>query len=284
VPSLRASIRRPGARARIGAVLTAIAATGYVSASAAAAPLAPVPDTAGSSALLGRGLPAPVLEEYPPNPTYASSALLTYSDARPDVSFHCYLNVPPAALCTGGRGRPGRRSRGEQRYSGLTIGVYCFYVYATARTRSRSRTTQYCWTVLGRPVPYRRHHRQRLLPVTVGGDLAMPLLPGVSESIDLTFANPNPVPVTIASGGISAANITITTAQPGCMNSWFVVTQGLAADITIPARQSTPVSLSDLLVPQSDWPVVEMVDTDTNQDACEGATLTLTYSGIEVTG
>jgi hypothetical protein len=41
------------------------------------------------------------------------------------------------------------------------------------------------------------------------------------------------------------------------------------------------VSLSALRVPQDDWPVIEMIETNTNQDACQGARLTLTYSGIE---
>jgi hypothetical protein len=62
------------------------------------------------------------------------------------------------------------------------------------------------------------------------------------------------------------------------------VLRGLTASVTIPADQTTPVSLSTLGVPQADWPVIEMIDTDSNQDACEGARLTLTYSGIGATG
>ncbi len=51
-----------------------------------------------------------------------------------------------------------------------------------------------------------------------------------------------------------------------------------------PAHQSTPVSLSALGVPQAKWPRIAMLETNTNQDACQGAHLTLTYSGIEATG
>ena len=47
---------------------------------------------------------------------------------------------------------------------------------------------------------------------------------------------------------------------------------------------ATAESLHDLGVPQADWPVITMLNTNTNQDACQGATLTLTYSGIEATG
>jgi len=44
------------------------------------------------------------------------------------------------------------------------------------------------------------------------------------------------------------------------------------------------VSLSALGVPQAKWPRIAMLETNTNQDACQGAHLTLTYSGIEATG
>jgi len=64
----------------------------------------------------------------------------------------------------------------------------------------------------------------------------------------------------------------------------FSVTQGLTRSVTIRAHQRTAVSLSDLGVPQADWPVITMIDTGANQDACQSATLRLTYSGIEAAG
>jgi hypothetical protein len=115
----------------------------------------------------------------------------------------------------------------------------------------------------------------------VGGNLATPLYPGTSQRLDLTFTNPGSWPATIPSGGISARNITVTSRAPGCASSNFAVAQGLASAVTIPARQLAPVSLSALRVPQDDWPVIEMIETNANQDACQGAKLTLTYSGIE---
>ena len=47
--------------------------------------------------------------------------------------------------------------------------------------------------------------------------------------------------------------------------------------ITIPAGATE--SLSDLSVPQADWPVLSMTNTATNQDNCSGATLNLTFAG-----
>jgi hypothetical protein len=116
---------------------------------------------------------------------------------------------------------------------------------------------------------------------TVGGNLTRPLYPGASQRLDLTFTNPNSSPITIPRGGISASDITITSNAPGCASSNFAVTQGLASTVTVRADQLTATSLSTLGVPKADWPVIEMIETNTNQDACQGARLTLTYSGIE---
>ena len=93
--------------------------------------------------------------------------------------------------------------------------------------------------------------------------------------MNLTFANPNPSPITIAPGAVTIA---ISTAQPGCSASVnFAVTQGLTASVTVPA--SSTESLSALGIAQANWPVASMVETHTNQDACEGAPLTFTYTG-----
>ena len=317
-------VPRAGALAVLGALLIAVIAAGYLQASALAVPAGHGPAR----------VPAPVIVQYPANPTYATTALFTFTDADwPNVTFHCYLTELPAGPCTRGsalpprhqHGKPHRAKKhkvkrhkkdkskkrkrrthkpgstsmrsspvaapvqGEQRYSGLTIGLYCFYVYATNRAGARSRTTQYCWEVQGQPHPYPHPHphphlHPRLQNLVVGGNLLTPLFPGISEPLDLTFTNPNSVPITIPAGNLAAAHITVTTTQPGCPDSDFEVVQGLTVSVTIPADQLTPISLTDLLVPTGDWPVIAMVDTNTNQDACEGAALTLTYSGIEASG
>ncbi|HTX28906.1 MAG TPA: hypothetical protein VME19_18040 [Streptosporangiaceae bacterium] len=146
----------------------------------------------------------------------------------------------------------------------------CIPSYATGRAWPPGPVTRPCLAI----PPVVPHF-------TVGGNLATPLYPGTSQRLDLTFTNPGLWPITIPAGGISARNITITSRAPGCASSNFAVTQGLARTVTIRARQLTLVSLSALSVPQDDWPVIEMIETNANQDACQGAKLTLTYSGIE---
>ena len=196
----------------------------------------------------------------------------------PAVRFFCYLDTGPLMNCTGNTDHDADQFvEGEWRFSGLSPGMHCFHVYVVGSVIGvggvASQTTRFCWTISGPSLNF-----------TVGGDLTRPLFPGTSESLNMTFTNPNAVPITIAAGAVTAANISISTDKPGCASSNFAVTQGLTDSVTIPAHQFTAISLASLGVPEGDWPVVTMLETGTNQDACQGAKLTFTYSGIEATG
>jgi hypothetical protein len=114
---------------------------------------------------------------------------------------------------------------------------------------------------------------------SISGNTIPPLYPGASQRLDLSFTNPNSSTITIASGGVS---ITITTSRVGCLPTVnFAVTKGLTSTVVVPAGSTK--SLGQLGVPPFRWPVIKMIETNTNQDACEGAPLTLHYSG-EATG
>jgi hypothetical protein len=189
------------------------------------------------------------------------------------VAFSCRLDGAAATPCQGKVTYRGGYGFGGQHYAGLAAGRHCFHVRATGRAAKPGPAAGFCWTITGG-----RHD------FTVGGDLTSPLYPGVGEPLNLAFTNAGASPLTIAGGAISAANITITSDTSGCAASNFTVGQDLTTSVTIPARQHTPVSLSALGVPEADWPVIKMIDTGTNQDACQSATLRLTYSGIEAAG
>lgn len=112
---------------------------------------------------------------------------------------------------------------------------------------------------------------------TIAGSLTPPFYPGTGQRLNLIFTNPNPSPITIAAGGVT---ITITTNKAGCAGTgaggnFSATSTGVA--VTIPANSTK--SLSDLGVASSNWPLVSMIETHTNQDACQGAALTLHYSG-----
>jgi hypothetical protein len=166
-----------------------------------------------------------------------------------------------APVITSGRINPWTDTRPE--------GLNCFGVDIIDRTGRMGPVTE-CWTT-----GFVSQH------FTIGGNLTTPLYPGTSQRLDLTFTNTGSAPVTILRGGFPARDIMITTRAHGCAPSNFAVPQGLTSAVAIRARQRTPVSLAALRVPQSDWPVIEMIETGTNQDACRGAKLTLTYSGIQ---
>jgi hypothetical protein len=113
---------------------------------------------------------------------------------------------------------------------------------------------------------------------TISGDVTTRFFPGTSQKVDLVFTNPNPSPITVASGAIA---ITISTSLADCSASAnFAVEQGLTSSVTVPANSTE--SLADLGVAQVYWPVITMIETHTNQDACKGVSLTLLYSGSTV--
>jgi len=93
--------------------------------------------------------------------------------------------------------------------------------------------------------------------------------------MDLVITNPNPSPITISAGAIDIGIITNNAGCPASPN--FAVTHGLATQITVPG--GTTKSLSELSIPTADWPVISMIETHTNQDACKGASLQFTFTG-----
>ncbi|HEY2279721.1 MAG TPA: hypothetical protein VGI00_15285 [Streptosporangiaceae bacterium] len=254
---------------------TGFATVGYFVASAPTpSPALPAGLAAGYTRQLGSPGPGTLIVSAPPRKTQLTgAAFLFLSRTRGKVAFSCRLDATAAAPCQGNVTYSGGYGAGRQQYTHLASGQHCFYVRATGQNAKAGPAASYCWTITGGGHGF-----------TVGGNLTSPLYPGVSEPLDLTFTNAAASPLTIARGAISAANITITSKTSGCAASNFTVTQGLTRSITIRAHQRTAVSLSALGVPQTDWPVIKMIDTGTNQDACQSATLRLTYSGIEAAG
>jgi hypothetical protein len=195
--------------------------------------------------------PRPILEQTPPNPTTKKQAKFAYSDSERGVSFWCKLD-----------GAVYRSCRGSQTYRELGSGLHTFCVDASDQAGNFSAATCYTWligagaaafSIAGGPLP---------------GSLLYPGAPAVA--INLVFTNPNAAPiaiqsVTVAVGGTSAA---------GCAAGNFTVSQNLTATPTVPANSTR--SLQELGVPQTAWPKLQMIG---DQDACQNATVELTYSG-----
>ena len=79
----------------------------------------------------------------------------------------------------------------------------------------------------------------------IAGDVARPLEPGMQVPIALVITNPNAVPLTVV-----AVRTTLTTSDPACPSSEFVVTQGITRPVRVPPAVS--VSLADLGVDRAD--------------------------------
>jgi hypothetical protein len=112
---------------------------------------------------------------------------------------------------------------------------------------------------------------------TISGD-APTLYPGGPASpIDLTFHNPGSTTVVVT--GVTVT-VTGTSAGAACPPSNFATTDFAyegSGGVSVPGGQA--ISLQDAGVDEGDWPTVRMLDVG-NQDACEGAIVTLSYASV----
>jgi hypothetical protein len=114
---------------------------------------------------------------------------------------------------------------------------------------------------------------------TISGDAVERILPGKSAAIDLAFANPESVPLTVSE--VRVRVLKVMAPDPAgtrpCSASDYIVQQlPSETKITIPARGTG--TLSGLGLPREDWPRVGLVDHSVNQDTCKGASLELAYT------
>lgn len=113
--------------------------------------------------------------------------------------------------------------------------------------------------------------RPFLIAGTVGA-----LAPGVIRPIDLSLTNTGTVALPVT--GL-AVRLPTATSKPDCsVTANYELKQYTGRyPLTVPAGAT--VTLSGLGVPQADWPALTMRNLPTNQDACKGASMSLTYSG-----
>ena len=113
----------------------------------------------------------------------------------------------------------------------------------------------------------------------VVGNVPGALEPGLGASIDLKFTNPNgrAIRITSVTATIDSLDAPFSTPTLPCTASDYAITQlSGAASITVPARSTR--TLSQLGVPQSEWPEFRMRNTALDQDGCKGATITIDYA------
>jgi Bacterial Ig-like domain (group 3) len=207
----------------------------------------------------------PDITEAPATLTYDTSAHFEFSDQGQHGGFQCRLDNAAFGPCG-----PASIS-----YLGLGLGRHCFYVLAV-RGNYRSAPRGFCWQC--QPIRVRGGF-------SIGGDAANAFYPGASEPLDLAITNPFKFAIKVLTVSVTVEPVPDKDGvpDPACpATANLLVTRPLGTTVTVPAGSSK--SLSDLGVPSAEWPVLTMPDLPTNQDACEGATFTLLYSGTATMG
>lgn len=115
--------------------------------------------------------------------------------------------------------------------------------------------------------------------IVLGGDALIPVRPGASSPVGVSFTNPNDYPVVVDELSI---DVTVrsapgaTSAMP-CSAADFSAEQFTGAlPLIVPAGSTT--TLGDLGVPQAAWPTVSMILHPTDQSGCKSASLDLAFS------
>jgi hypothetical protein len=125
----------------------------------------------------------------------------------------------------------------------------------------------------------RRSHAGQPPPFTITGHAANPLQPGVPQPLDLVMTNPNSAPLILANLTVTIEKIVASraTAVLPCPQSDFAVEQ-YSGGLPLSVPGSSTRSLSELGITPLQWPGISLVDRATNQDGCQGASLTLGYN------
>jgi hypothetical protein len=185
-------------------------------------------------------------------------------------------NVTFAAPAAGASLSFGACSRGATPGGGTCSVTTNARGYADSATLTANGTIgSYVVTVssdrLSSPITLARYNSASFTMVATASNA---LSPGVDALLNLSFSNPNTLPITVAA---SSVQVTLTTSVPTCSAANYRVLRGLRTDVVVPAGAT--VSLSSLGIATRRWPLLTMLDTATNQDACRGVALALTLTG-----
>jgi hypothetical protein len=195
--------------------------------------------------------PAPTITSEPSVVTSETSASFGFTGTQ-TAGFQCRLDASAFAACASPAG-----------YAGLGVGAHTFTVRALDRVGNVSPPASYAWMVqTGQGQPF-----------GISGVAQAPLYPGgASAEVPLTLTNTASAPIAVTDVQARVSE----TSQTGCQAAWFAVKPASvpAAGIVVPANGTVTLPAQGATALS-----VQMVESHTNQDACQGATLTLTYTG-----
>jgi hypothetical protein len=204
---------------------------------------------------------APVLSGGPAGQTTDTGATFTF-DVTVGMGYECELDGSAWNQCST-----------PVILVGLAVGQHTFCVRAVGPTGIASPPSCTTWVVnsvqQSPPPPHGTF--------TISGDLPGNLAPGIGGPVPVTITNPLSFPLTVTHLVVTVAAGSSNAGCSGPAN--LAVTQsnmsGSAVPVVVPAGGS--VTLPDQGATE---PVVTMQNLPSNQDACKGATFTLSYAAI----
>jgi hypothetical protein len=199
--------------------------------------------------------PAPTFTATPPDPSTDASASFAWSDGESNVTYLCSEENGAFSPCST-----------PLTYNVQTTnnGQHWFAVEAVDAAGNVSPAASTKWKV----------GKGSLADFSINGNAVGLLYPGTAaRPLSVTLSNPNstPIYVTAVGGSVSGTGL-----PAGCGTNSFQVTPATipSAGVQIPANGSVTLPTQGATVP-----TIQMVDTHTDQTACQHATLTIAYTG-----
>ena len=160
-------------------------------------------------------------------------------------------------------------------YTQLRTGSHTFAVRAIDPAGNRSGTTRFSWTILTAV------HAFSITAAPAGG-----LYPGAVVPVDLDITNPYNFAIVVSGLTVEPEDATTRDGlpNPACSGTTNLVTSRQYSGPALVIPKKATRSLSDLAVPESQWPQLEMPNLPTNQDACKATTFTFGSSGTATRG
>ena len=211
-------------------------------------------------------------------------AFLT-TDSSKDASTPTTTSATPTTQVIGGTGT----GTGTGTDAGTTVGtdvgvgsttmvVGAYPTRTTISSDVAGRTTTTVGQQSEAPVPCVLDQGQTPCGFTISGNPSGAFSPGaMARHIDLQITNTNSFAITVTEITITVAH---TTSQVGCDGTEnLIVSRPFSGTAVIPANSS--VHLFDLApaVTFAQWPMLQMPNLPSNQDACKGASFAISYTG-----
>jgi len=197
-------------------------------------------------------LPTPTISQHPSKLATTGSARFAFGARGRSLRFECKLDARPWSAC-----------HSPTSVSGLAPGRHGFSVRVSSRG-GHGKAARFRWSVLA-PKDF------SIEPRLAGLGQLYPGAP--PQALPLTVVNPNAVPIEVT--GLRASATADPLSCPSAQN--LVLTPSSAssgAPLLVPANGS-----ASLPAPGVSAPTIQLRDLPVNQDACQGASFPLRFSG-----